>query len=770
MTGPRSIVGFMRQGRNPLAMVSIGTAVEFGLLGLVADTRKAIPWFEAAAAIGYAGASSKAAQALWKLGDAKSAAPHAWVSAASGSASGHYLLGMMLRDGQGCDRDLAGALAQFEAAAGGSHHAAMVAAGRMRQSGQGCPADAAGATAWFRKAAEAGDTDGMFEWGRVLLDGPGVIVDPAMAEGWLRKAAQCGSAPAAERLGNLLAPRAGCFEEAMAFLEDAVGAGLPSAATALGYHLWPRQAEPAVALEIFWSFCKASDGRDASGMLWRGMAHHYGVGTVQDQVAAFEWFFKAAQAGNSQAMAEAGHFLRLGVGTGKDPGGAISWLYKASMGGDAQGSRELAEMLDEGHPRLWEGPPWDTLEAFETAIAQSNDADQFAAFAKAMIGARTSGVSKAGTRHLERLASSGTAADLSRAGRTAAETKYPALGAGWLRRAAQLGDMQAAHALAMAIRGGRIVPKDGEEAARLLAWAAGRGHDPSKQALESRVQQLLAPDRRFAALDTMIGLEPVKRKLRDVAYAVELDARRRAMGHKGGSPAPAHLAFLGNPGTGKTTVAREVGAIYKAIGRLAKGHVVEVKRADLVGHHIGETERNTLAAFERAADGVLFVDEAYELSADDSTRDFGKKALGVLLTEMENRRDRVVVIVAGYVIQMEGFFDSNPGLPSRIPTDNRIVFPDYEPADLLRIFDRIMHAEGFRATKEAREAAWLWCKGARTAAGKRFGNGRDVRDVLWAGIKANMGRRLCAPGARKADINLIMSDDVPRLAPSRTKI
>ena len=261
----------------------------------------------------------------------------------------------------------------------------------------------------------------------------------------------------------------------------------------------------------------------------------------------------------------------------------------------------------------------------------------------------------------------------------------------------------------------------------------------------------------------MTGLEPVKRKLRDVAYAIDLDTQRRKLGHRVGSLVPAHLAFLGNPGTGKTTVAREVGAIYKSIGRLAKGHVVEVKRADLVGRFIGDTEANTRAAFDRAADGVLFVDEAYELSSGDSARDFGIKALGVLLTEMENRRDRVVVIVAGYLDQMEGFFDSNPGLPSRIPADNRIVFPDYEPKELLSIFDGIAREESFQMTKEARDAAWRWCLGAKAAAGKRFGNGRDVRDILWSGIKANMGRRLCAPDNRGGDLNLILSEDVPHL-------
>ncbi len=742
---------------NAVAMTSIGEALEVGLPGMPSNTRAALPWFKAAADMGYADASCRAAWALWRIGSSEEAAPYAEASARSGSPSGKYLCGLMLEQGRGLPRDSAGALALYEEAAKGGSAPAMVAAGRMLLVSGPVSATRSRALAWFRKGALAGNAASMVELGNALLTDDGIGEDRAEGERWLREAVDLDNLAAMECLGDLLISRDGCQDDGATLLRQAADAGRSSAAVALCLHLWPRRADPRVAADIFRGLGRAAGRGHMNASFLLGLLHKEAIGTPRDDAAAFSLFLTAARAGHAQAMTEAGHCLAGGVGTSKDVIAGIDWLRKASSAGNLAASRKLATLLDQLSLEQ------EALAAFETAVAQSQADDDLVATAGAMLKSRCRTIPIAGGRLLTTLAAKGTVEVLRLAGETAIGSGLPGLGAGWLRQAAKLGDTQSAYVLAMAVRGGVVAARDVEEASHLLRSAADRGHELSRQVLKTRSARPLTTDRRFAKLDALEGLAPVKGKLRDVAYAVELDARRRAQGLRAGSPAPAHLAFLGNPGTGKTTVAREVGAIFKTVGRLAKGHVVEVKRADLVGQHIGETEHNTRAAFDRAMDGVLFVDEAYELSSDDSTRDFGHKALGVLLTEMENRRDRVVVVVAGYTDRMEGFFDSNPGLPSRIPADNRITFPDYEPAELLRIMDSLARMEGFRLTSEARQAAWTWCQGARKAVGKRFGNARDVRDLLWAGIKANMGRRLCSPGSRAADLSLVVSDDVPRL-------
>jgi stage V sporulation protein K len=185
-------------------------------------------------------------------------------------------------------------------------------------------------------------------------------------------------------------------------------------------------------------------------------------------------------------------------------------------------------------------------------------------------------------------------------------------------------------------------------------------------------------------LNALVGLENVKSEIRTLINRVKLNAKRRSQGLKV-PDASLHLVFTGNSGTGKTTVARMVGKIYQAIGLLEKGHLVEVDRGDLVGQYIGHTATKTLQEVDRANGGVLFIDEAYAL-AEGSENDFGKEAIETLLEHMEDRRDKLAVIVAGYPNKMRKFMDSNPGFQSRF---TRFVhFEDHDAAALNEIFRR----------------------------------------------------------------------------------
>lgn len=197
----------------------------------------------------------------------------------------------------------------------------------------------------------------------------------------------------------------------------------------------------------------------------------------------------------------------------------------------------------------------------------------------------------------------------------------------------------------------------------------------------------------LAQLDALTGLEPVKQWARDMVQIAEANQRMEAAGLQAEHPTY-HMAFTGNPGTGKTTVARIVAGIFHALGILDTPTVNEVTRADLVGAYLGQTEKRTTRALDEAMGGVLFIDEAYQLTNADSGNDFGAQAVETLLPRLENDREKFIAIVAGYTAEMEDFFGANPGLRSRVP--NVIEFPDYTPAEVAEIVERILTARGWR--------------------------------------------------------------------------
>jgi len=219
-----------------------------------------------------------------------------------------------------------------------------------------------------------------------------------------------------------------------------------------------------------------------------------------------------------------------------------------------------------------------------------------------------------------------------------------------------------------------------------------------------------------------------------------------------------HSVFFGNPGTGKTTVARLMGRIYKSLGLLRRGHVIECDRGRLVAEYVGQTAVRTHAAIASALDGILFIDEAYAL-AGRGAEDFGNEAIETLLKRMEDDRDRLIVVVAGYTKPMEQFIASNPGLESRFT--NYLKFPDYQPAELAEIFHRMAAQSGLVSPPEAAAKIMALCERLYAARNEQFGNAREMRNLFESAVR-NQSTRLVAGGqCDREALTTLLPGDVP---------
>jgi len=223
----------------------------------------------------------------------------------------------------------------------------------------------------------------------------------------------------------------------------------------------------------------------------------------------------------------------------------------------------------------------------------------------------------------------------------------------------------------------------------------------------------------------LVGLVPVKSRIRDIAALLLIDKLRRNMGLCAGAPS-LHMSFTGNPGTGKTTVALRMAQILHRLGYVRKGHLTAVTRDDLVGQYIGHTAPKTREVLKRAMGGVLFIDEAYYLYRPENERDYGQEAIEILLQVMENQRDDLVVILAGYKNRMDTFFRSNPGMSSRIA--HHIDFPDYSVEELVAIAHLMLEQMQYRLGPEADSVFREYIE--RRKVRPHFANARSVRNAL----------------------------------------
>lgn len=225
--------------------------------------------------------------------------------------------------------------------------------------------------------------------------------------------------------------------------------------------------------------------------------------------------------------------------------------------------------------------------------------------------------------------------------------------------------------------------------------------------------------------EELVGLAPVKSRIREIAALLLIDKLRTNLGITAGSPG-LHMSFTGSPGTGKTTVGLKMADILFQLGYIKKGHLLTVTRDDLVGQYIGHTAPKTKEVLKKAMGGVLFIDEAYYLYKPDNERDYGSEAIEILLQVMENQRDDLVVILAGYKEPMDKFYESNPGLSSRIA--NHIDFPDYSVEELLKIAKIMLDEQQYQLTPDAEIALSKYIEKRKEK--PLFANARSVKNAL----------------------------------------
>jgi probable Rubsico expression protein CbbX len=279
------------------------------------------------------------------------------------------------------------------------------------------------------------------------------------------------------------------------------------------------------------------------------------------------------------------------------------------------------------------------------------------------------------------------------------------------------------------------------------------------------LKALLADSRVSEVLDELdrelIGLAPVKARIRDIAALLLIDRARAQLQLATASPS-LHMSFTGNPGTGKTTVALRMAQILHRLGYVRKGHLVAVTRDDLVGQYIGHTAPKTKEILKKAMGGVLFIDEAYYLYRPENERDYGQEAIEILLQVMENQRDDLVVILAGYRERMEVFFRSNPGMSSRIA--HHIDFPDYRPEELEAIAERMLDGMHYRLSESGRAALRDYIPLRMHQ--PHFANARSIRNALDR-ARLRQATRLMAQAGREVSREQLMTIEGVDLRASR---
>lgn len=303
--------------------------------------------------------------------------------------------------------------------------------------------------------------------------------------------------------------------------------------------------------------------------------------------------------------------------------------------------------------------------------------------------------------------------------------------------------------LLSAIESGQMSPLDAFKKLREMNYDS-RDSASVQSCTEQRIEAILHE------MDSLIGLTEVKKLIREIYAFIEIQ-KRRENEHLNTEPMVLHMIFKGNPGTGKTTVARIMGKVFREMGVLSRGHLIEVERADLVGEYIGHTAQKTREQLKKAYGGILFIDEAYSL-ARGGEKDFGKEAIDCMVKTMEDHKDELILILAGYQKEMEKFLQTNPGLRSRFPI--HINFPDYNKQELLQIAELLCAKRQYQLNTQAKTVLLSLFNPPENNSDDNFGNARTVRNIIEKAIRRQAVRLIRKHSTTREDLMVIEPCDL----------
>lgn len=655
----------------------------------------------------------------------------------------------------------------------------------------------------FLNAAQEGHLEAQFSVAYSYNIGRGVAQDSAKAAEWYKKAANAGHVVAMNNLGLLYLNGKGIeqdYQKAYMWFERAVSKNYIHACSNVGYCYEYGRYVTMDLVKAFENYKKAADDGDDYAMNKLGHFYEQGKGVGHNKELSFKWFLASAKNGNMNSQFKTARFYDLGYGTAQDYKQAIFWYEKAVAQGEATAMNNLGYLYQHG-----KGTQVDLKKAFELFEKSANAGNMYGCSNLAYMYEygvyvnqdyalaykwylKGAGLGNAGCMNMVgqfNLNGKGRDKDYAEAVKWYKMTieKDPKHGAAHcnLGYCYEFGygveldlDLAQAYYEKSANLGNETGKNNLKNLKEKIAKNPNKTIEPKKnttgqnkdidplkfmeESLKKPVTKTEKPEETLTPLDELkqlVGLDSVKRDVETTINLANLQKKREAMGMKV-IPTSKHLVFTGNPGTGKTTVARILARFYKEIGILSKGHLVEVDRSDLVANYIGQTATKTLEKVQEAYGGVLFIDEAYTLNKGGN--DFGQEAIDTILKEMEDHRDDLIVIVAGYSGLMSDFIESNPGLKSRFNT--YMHFPDYKADELKQIFRGMCDKYGLVLTKEADEAVDEHIEQMVKFKDENFGNARDARN-FFEKVIAKQATRVAENGqATKEELMTIAVDDI----------
>ena len=535
-----------------------------------------------------------------------------------------------------------------------------------------------------------------------------------------------------------------------------------------------------LALEAFegrhWAkgiaYAEKTDISDSEIQFFMGLCCETGSGTDKDYAKAFDWYSKAAEQGNAKAMRNLGKMYADGLWADPNPVLAVKWYVEAVALGDKTAKSLLRGLREDAQDILVRSAKeaFDKDE-FKKGVCLALSTDMSNATLQMWVAYcydRGKGIRKSEAKAFEwyqKAANNGNAWSMNQLGlkyeRGEGTAKNLREAVKWYKAAAEKGNKAAQYNLGDMYEFGKGTEKNLEEAVRWYRKAVEQGNEDAQKALERVEAELaaMAEADPMRQLEKMIGLQSVKDQVKELVALVKVQKMKEASGLPRVDMSY-HCVFTGNPGTGKTTVARIYAKILHKLGIIRKDNFVETERAKLLDTSYGGTEKRTLEVINQALDGVLFIDEAYTLYKEDDKRDSGREAIDTLLKQMEDNRGRLVVIVAGYTKKMDEFLGANEGMRSRFT--NTINFPDYSADELVEIFKGyagkarcLPDEDALRAVRE--EAAFELGKKM-----EGFGNARYVRTLFERAVRRQSVRIAALGGTPgKEVLQRIVADDIP---------